>query len=76
MGLTGQSIVYCFPELCCLVFRGSAACGVAKAIYKQFCFSHLSLAAGFNNKIVYGIWSEHFTISRALIKIFVIFNKV
>ena len=31
------------------VFRGSGACGVAKAFYKQFCFSHLGMCAGFNN---------------------------
>ena len=31
------------------IFRGAGACGVAKAIDKQFCFSHLGLYAGFNN---------------------------
>ena len=33
------------------VFHGAGACGAAKAIYEQFCFSHsgLQCAAGFNN---------------------------
>ena len=31
------------------VFRGSGACGVAKTIYKQFCFSTWACATGFNN---------------------------
>ena len=30
------------------VFRGAGACGVAKAINKQLCFSHWASAAGFN----------------------------
>ena len=36
MGLRKQSIVGCSHELCFSVFRGAGACGVAKAIYKQF----------------------------------------
>ena len=31
------------------VFRGAGACGFAKAIHKQFCFSTRASAAGFNN---------------------------
>ena len=41
--LREQSIVGCFPELYFSIFRGSGACGVSKAIYKQFCFSQLGL---------------------------------
>ena len=49
MDLREQSIVGCFSDFCFSVFRGAGACGVAKAIYKQFYFSHLGRAAGFNN---------------------------
>ena len=31
------------------VFRGAGACGVAKAIYEQFCFSTSACATGFKN---------------------------
>ena len=31
------------PCVCFLVFRGAGACGVAYAIYKQLCFSHVGL---------------------------------
>ena len=34
------------------VFCGAGASGVAKAIYTQFCLSHLACAAGFNNMII------------------------
>ena len=43
MGSRTQSTVGCFPELCFLVFRVAGACGVATAIYKRLCFSHLGL---------------------------------
>ena len=51
MGLRMESTVGCFPELCLLQFSvaHSCACGVAKAIYEQFCFPTWTLAAGFNN---------------------------
>ena len=66
----GCSIVGCFPELWFSVYRDAGACGVANAIHKQFCFSHLGLcwacAAGFNdnnnnNNDVERVFSVHFT---------------
>ena len=40
MGSMVQSTVGCFPKLCLFKFSVAAG-GVAKAIYKQLCFSHL-----------------------------------
>ena len=42
MGSRAQSTICCFPELCFLLFfRGTCACGVAKAIYELHYLSHL-----------------------------------
>ena len=57
MGLREQSIVGCFPDLCFSVFRGSGACGVAKATYKQLCFPTWACAPGNNIYIyIYNNW--------------------
>ena len=37
------------PGVCFSVLHGAGACGVAKAIYKQFIFPTWACAAGFNN---------------------------
>ena len=47
MGLREQSTVGCFPDLNFFIFHGAGACGVAKTIYKQFCFSQLGLCRWF-----------------------------
>ena len=41
-GFQGAVIFDCFPELCFSIFHGAGVCGVANAIYKQFCFSPLA----------------------------------
>ena len=46
MGLRVRSTVGFFPELCFLEC-GAGAYGVAKSIYKQFCFSHVGLCCWF-----------------------------
>ena len=47
MGLSVQSTVGCFLSCVFFNFRGAGACGVAKAIHKQFYFSHLCLCCWF-----------------------------
>ena len=44
-----QEAVNCWllPWVCFTVLHGTSACVVAKAIYKQFCFSHLGLCCWF-----------------------------
>ena len=42
-----QSTVGCFSKLCLWVCWWAGACGVAKAIYKQLCFSNLGLCCWF-----------------------------
>ena len=42
-GFKGTVNRWLLPELCFSVFRGADACGVAKAIFKQFRFSLLGL---------------------------------
>ena len=39
------------PRVCFSVFRVACACGIAKAIYRQFVFSTWACAAGFNDNI-------------------------
>ena len=37
-------------RVCFSVFRGAGACRAARAIYKQFCFSHLGLCCWFQGE--------------------------
>ena len=46
-GFMGAANRWLLPWVCFWVFRGAGACGAAKAIYKQFCFSHLGLCCWF-----------------------------
>ena len=46
-GFKGAVNCGCVPEVRFSVFRGADECGVVKAIYKQFYFSHLGLCCWF-----------------------------
>ena len=46
-GFKGAVNRWLLPWVCFSVFRGAGACGVAKEIYKQLCFSNLGLCCWF-----------------------------